>query len=43
MAFYIHIGCELTGRAGSNFVVDRWLHQMPLSVRLKVMGIVTDL
>jgi len=43
MAFYIHIGCELTGRDGSNDIIDRWIHAIRLSSRLRVMEMVIDL
>ena len=40
MAFYIHIGCELTGRAESIQFIDRWIHMVDLTSRLDIMGIV---
>lgn len=43
MAFYIHIGCELSGHAGSVKVIDRWIHQMPFTKRIEIMGVVLDL
>jgi len=43
MAFYIHIGCELTGRQDSNEFIDRWIHGIRLSSRLRVMERVIDL
>ncbi len=43
MAFYIHIGCELTGRRDSNALIDRWIHDMSLFWRLEVMATVMDL
>jgi len=43
MAFYIHLGCELSGTAGSNRVVDRWIHALPLFQRLEIMATVLAL
>lgn len=43
MAFYIHIGCELTGRRESNAFIDQWIHGMTLFWRLEVMATVLDL
>jgi hypothetical protein len=43
MAFYIHIGCELSGKAESNRLVDRWIHAIPLLERLMIMETVLEL
>ena len=43
MAFYIHLGCELSGKAESNRIVDRWLHTIPLILRLSIMEAVLEL
>ena len=43
MAFYIHLGCELSGKAESNRVVDCWIHTIPLLQRLGIMEIVLEL
>ncbi len=43
MAFYIHLGCELTGRAESTQFIDRWIHLMGIIPRLNIMTIVLDL
>lgn len=43
MAFYIHLGCELSGKAESNRVVDRWIHIIPLLQRLVIMETVLEL
>jgi hypothetical protein len=43
MAFYIHLGCELDGKAESNMVVDRWIHAITLFHRLEIMALVLDL
>jgi hypothetical protein len=43
MAFYIHIGCELNGKAESNKFVDQWIHAMALLIRLEIMSTVLDL
>lgn len=43
MAFYIHIGCELTGGAESNLFIDRWIHALSLYHRLQIMEAVIDL
>jgi hypothetical protein len=43
MAFYIHIGCELSGRSESNLVIDQWIHMMSILSRLEVMEVVLDL
>lgn len=43
MAFYIHIGCELSGKAESNRFVDRWIHSVKLLRRLNIMETVLDL
>lgn len=43
MAFYIHIGCELSGKAESNRFVDNWIHSIDLLTRLSIMEIVLDL
>ena len=43
MAFYIHIGCELTGRRDSNALIDQWIHKMTLLWRLEVMATVLEL
>jgi len=43
MAFYIHIGCELSGKAESTCFVDRWIHTMPLLQRLGIMAMVLEL
>ncbi len=37
MAFYIHLGCELTGKTESTRLVDRWIHAIPLLQRLGIM------
>lgn len=43
MAFYIHIGCELSGKAESNRLIDKWIHTIPLAERLTIMEMVLDL
>ena len=43
MAFYIHIGCELSGRAESTRFVDYWIHMIALSTRLEIIETVLDL
>ena len=43
MVFYIHLGCELTGRAESNRFIDRWIHMMDLVSRLDIMATVLKL
>ncbi|MGD8834797.1 MAG: hypothetical protein PVI54_15630 [Desulfobacteraceae bacterium] len=43
MAFYIHLGCELSGKAESNCLVDRWIHTIPLLERLGIMETVLEL
>ncbi len=43
MGFYIHLGCELSGKAESNRMVDRWIHSIPLFQRLEIMGTVLEL
>lgn len=43
MAFYIHLGCELSGKAESNHLVDRWIHIIPLLLRLEIMETVLEL
>lgn len=43
MAFYIHIGCELTGKPESTRFVDAWIHEMPFFIRLAIMETVMDL
>ena len=43
MAFYIHLGCELSGKAESNRVVDQWIHTIPLFQRLAIMETVLEL
>lgn len=43
MAFYVHIGCELNGNADSNRLIDRWLHRVPLQLRLDIVGLVLEL
>lgn len=43
MAFYIHIGCELSGKAESNRFVDHWIHTIPLLHRLGIMETVLEL
>jgi hypothetical protein len=43
MAFYIHLGCELTGKAESNRLVDCWIHAIPLFRRLGIMETVLEL
>lgn len=43
MAFYIHLGCELSGMAESNRIVDQWIHTIPLFERLEIMGTVLEL
>lgn len=43
MAFYIHLGCELSGKADSNRILDRWIHVIPLLQRLLIMEMVLDL
>lgn len=40
MAFYIHIGCELSGSDESTQFIDRWIHMMGLSARLGIMEMV---
>jgi hypothetical protein len=42
MAFYIHLGCKLTGSRESNWLVDRWIHMVPLWVRLEIMETVLE-
>jgi hypothetical protein len=37
MAFYIHLGCELSGRAESTQFIDRWIHMMDILSRLNIM------
>lgn len=43
MAFYIHLGCELSGKTESNRLVDRWIHTIPLLQRLGIMETVLEL
>ncbi len=43
MAFYIHLGCELSGKAESNRIVDNWIHVIPLFERLGIMETVLAL
>jgi hypothetical protein len=43
MAFYIHLGCELSGKAESNRLVDSWIHVIPLFKRLEIMETVLEL
>jgi hypothetical protein len=43
MAFYIHLGCELSGETESNRFVDQWIHTIPLFERLEIMGMVLGL
>jgi hypothetical protein len=43
MAFYIHLGCELSGKAESTRFVDRWIHTMSLFQRLGIMETVLEL
>ena len=43
MAFYIHLGCELSGKAESNRFVDQWIHVIPLFQRLEIMEIALEL
>ena len=43
MAFYIHLGCELSGRAESNRFVDCWIHSVSLIQRLGIMETILEL
>jgi len=43
MAFFIHLGCELTGRAESTQLIDRWIHMKDIISRLKIMATVLDI
>jgi hypothetical protein len=43
MAFYIHLGCELSGKTESTRLVDRWIHVIPLLKRLGIMETVLEL
>jgi hypothetical protein len=43
MAFYVHLGCELSGKAESNRLVDRWIHAISLLQRLGIMETVLEL
>jgi hypothetical protein len=43
MAFYIHLGCELSGKTESNRLVDCWIHAIPLFQRLGIMETVLEL
>jgi hypothetical protein len=43
MAFYIHLGCVLSGKTESNRLVDRWIHVIPLLQRLGIMETVLEL
>ncbi len=43
MALYIHLGCELSGKAESNSFVDKWIHTVPLFLRLAIMETVLEL
>jgi hypothetical protein len=43
MAFYIHLGCELSGKTESTRLVDRWIHVIPLLQRLGIMETVLEL
>ena len=43
MAFYIHLGCELSGKSESTRLVDRWIHAIPLFQRLGIMETVLEL
>ena len=43
MAFYIHLGCELSGKPESTRFVDAWIHAVPLFIRLAIMETVLDL
>jgi hypothetical protein len=43
MAFYIHLGCELSGRSESTRFMDSWIHRLPLFERLQIMETVLEL
>lgn len=43
MAFWLHIGAELSGKAESNRIVDKWLHMVALYRRLAIMERVMEL
>jgi hypothetical protein len=43
MAFYIHLGCELSGKTESTRLVDCWIHAIPLFQRLGIMETVLGL
>jgi hypothetical protein len=43
MAFYIHLGCKLTGSRESNWLIDQWIHMVSLCVRLEIMETVLEL
>jgi hypothetical protein len=43
MAFYIHLGCDLSGKSESTFLMDTWIHNTPLLIRLSIMAIVMEL
>lgn len=43
MAFFIHIGCELSGSAESNMVIDQWIHMITLPTRLEIIQTVIEL
>jgi hypothetical protein len=43
MAFYIHLGCVLSGNGESNRVIDRWIHMAALRRRLDIMSLVFEL
>jgi hypothetical protein len=43
MAFYIHLGCELSGKTESTRLVDCWIHAIPLFQRLGIMATVLEL
>ena len=43
MAFYIHLGCELSGSAYSTGLVDQWIHLIGLVERLDIMALVISL
>jgi hypothetical protein len=43
MAFYIHLGCELSGKTESTRLVDSWIHAIPLLQRLGIMETVLEL
>jgi hypothetical protein len=43
MAFYVHLGCELSGKIESTRMLDSWIHGTPLLKRLGIMETVLEL